>query len=304
MQDFATRLKELRVGRGLRQKDLAGVLGLAQTTIANYEQKLRFPDEPTLVRIADFFSVSLDHLMGRDGADTLKVAAGAGSRSADDGGLSGLARDYFELLQNEGAAAACARLDQAFSGGMDLKELYLGVFAPALREVGTRWARGLMSVGDEHAFSEATQRLMAHFAPRPGSLTNGRARCLVLVASGEAHVIGARMVSDLLSLAGFDTRFAGGNLSIGHALEMLRASPPALLAVSVTTPEHLNAAQDLIRALRADKALARIRVLAGGQALDGDARLAARIGADASGIDADQAVKAAVTLVGDARGGL
>ena len=36
--DFSLRLKELRLRRALRQKDLAAALGLAQTTIANYEQ--------------------------------------------------------------------------------------------------------------------------------------------------------------------------------------------------------------------------------------------------------------------------
>ena len=41
------------------------MLGLAQTTIANYEQGKRFPDEETLLKIADFFNVSMDYLFGR-----------------------------------------------------------------------------------------------------------------------------------------------------------------------------------------------------------------------------------------------
>jgi methanogenic corrinoid protein MtbC1 len=161
----------------------------------------------------------------------------------------------------------------------------------------------MLSVGDEHAFSEATQRLMAHFSPGPGTLANGRGKCVVLAASGESHMIGARMVADFLSMAGFDVRFLGGNLSIGHALEMLRSSPPALVAISITLPEHLDAAQDLIRAIRADRSLSRIRILAGGQALDAHGAAAARIGADAFGIDADEAAKAALALLGDAPGG-
>jgi MerR family transcriptional regulator, light-induced transcriptional regulator len=289
------------MGRGMRQKDLAAVLGLAQTTIANYEQKLRFPDEPTLVRIADYFSVSLDHLMGRDGAE---IASTGGSPDAlGSGEFIGPSVEFFDLLLKEGIGAARARLSAMREAGMDLRDLYLRVFTPALREVGRRWAAGLLTVGDEHTFSEATQRLMAHFAPGPDTHANGRARCLVLAASGESHVIGARMVADFLSLAGFDVRFAGGNLSIGHALELLRSSAPAIVAVSVTIPEHLNAAQDLVRAIRADKGLARIRILAGGQALDAHGATAVKIGADAFGADADAAVKAALTLAGDAHAG-
>lgn len=65
MADFASRLRVLRTGRALRQRDLADSLGIAQTSVANHERKVRFPDEPTLLRIADYFGVCLDYLMGR-----------------------------------------------------------------------------------------------------------------------------------------------------------------------------------------------------------------------------------------------
>lgn len=63
--NFAVRLKTLRVEKKLRQSDLAAELGLARTTIANYEQATRFPDEQALHHFADYFDVSLDYLLGR-----------------------------------------------------------------------------------------------------------------------------------------------------------------------------------------------------------------------------------------------
>ncbi len=83
--DFSTRLRELRMTRGLRQKDLAAAMGLAQTTIANYEKKLRFPDEDTLRGIADFFQTSLDYLLGRTDSSPAPrdpAAAPAGSAAS------------------------------------------------------------------------------------------------------------------------------------------------------------------------------------------------------------------------------
>ena len=58
-------VRELREERGLRQQDLATAPGLAQATIANYEKKLRFPDETTLGMLADYFDASMDFLLGR-----------------------------------------------------------------------------------------------------------------------------------------------------------------------------------------------------------------------------------------------
>lgn len=65
LEDFKDRLKNLRSQKKFRQKDLATKLGIARTTIANYEQGTRFPDKETLKNIANFFDVSIDYLLGR-----------------------------------------------------------------------------------------------------------------------------------------------------------------------------------------------------------------------------------------------
>ncbi len=306
MPDFATRLRELRLARALRQKDLAVALGLAQTTIANYEQKLRFPDEPTLVKIADYFGVSLDSLMGRsNGAAGPRPGAedAAGQPEAGPGGTAGraplaaLAREYLALLREKGAAAARARLADAMAGGLSIREIYLDVMAPALREAGRLWAVGEMSVAQEHEASEATQRIMAALLPGAPAPRRPGLCCVVLPVSGEQHLIGSRMVADLLSLEGIPARFAGSGLSIRHMREMLLAAPPDLVAFSATMPENLNAAADVIAVLRGRRELSATRIMVGGQAFLGQADLWARIGADATAADAAEAVRAALRLV-------
>ncbi|MFL2072787.1 helix-turn-helix domain-containing protein [Marinilactibacillus psychrotolerans] len=60
------RLKMLRKEKGLTQGDMAEILEIARTTYANYEQGTREPDNRILNRLADFFIVSIDYLLGRD----------------------------------------------------------------------------------------------------------------------------------------------------------------------------------------------------------------------------------------------
>lgn len=62
---FAKRLKNLREIKGYNQERLAKVLGLSSSTIGMYEQSRRQPDHDTLVKIAEFFDVSIDYLLGR-----------------------------------------------------------------------------------------------------------------------------------------------------------------------------------------------------------------------------------------------
>lgn len=59
------RLKELRKSRGISQVKLAMDLGLNQNTISRYETGAHEADHATLIRIADYFNVSIDYLLER-----------------------------------------------------------------------------------------------------------------------------------------------------------------------------------------------------------------------------------------------
>ncbi|CAI8808550.1 MULTISPECIES: helix-turn-helix domain-containing protein [Bacillus] len=61
---FGDRLRELRKMRpNLSQKKLGEHLGLAESTISMYEQNRREPEYEILIKIADYFDVSIDYLL-------------------------------------------------------------------------------------------------------------------------------------------------------------------------------------------------------------------------------------------------
>ena len=62
---FAERLRDLRVERGLKQSVLAEALGTTQRRVSYWETGKVEPDLLSLCKIAEFFSVSLDYLVGR-----------------------------------------------------------------------------------------------------------------------------------------------------------------------------------------------------------------------------------------------
>ncbi|WP_427339585.1 helix-turn-helix domain-containing protein [Caloranaerobacter sp. DY30410] len=62
---FAERLKLLREEKGLTQQDIANILDVGRATIAGYETKGKQPDYEKLKKLADFFNVSIDYLLGR-----------------------------------------------------------------------------------------------------------------------------------------------------------------------------------------------------------------------------------------------
>ncbi|HHP50400.1 MAG TPA: XRE family transcriptional regulator [Moorella mulderi] len=65
MASLGERLAALRRAKGLTQAEIAKKLNMGQSTIAMYEKNRRTPDAQTLRRLADFFEVSVDYLLGR-----------------------------------------------------------------------------------------------------------------------------------------------------------------------------------------------------------------------------------------------
>ncbi|SDZ18804.1 LexA family protein [Tindallia californiensis] len=73
------RLKKMRKEKEVTQKELADIFSLGESTISFYEKGTRRPDYETLSKLADYFDVSTDYLLGR--TDERKPGAGTGCKT-------------------------------------------------------------------------------------------------------------------------------------------------------------------------------------------------------------------------------
>lgn len=64
MQIFAQRLKELRLQSQLSQQQLSDILNIKQQSYSRYELGTGQPSLETLRKIAEFYNVSVDYLLG------------------------------------------------------------------------------------------------------------------------------------------------------------------------------------------------------------------------------------------------
>ncbi len=67
---FANRLKYLRQSKEMNQVQLANKLSVKKQSISNWENDNIMPSVEMLEKIANFFSVSTDYLLGRDDKST------------------------------------------------------------------------------------------------------------------------------------------------------------------------------------------------------------------------------------------
>ena len=59
------KLKELRKSKNITQLDVATAIGVSPQVLSRYERGEREPDYKTLCKLADFFGVTVDELLGR-----------------------------------------------------------------------------------------------------------------------------------------------------------------------------------------------------------------------------------------------
>lgn len=65
-KNFPLIITELRKSRGISQKEAAENLGISQALLSHYEKGIRECGQRFLVRIADYYDVSVDYLLGRE----------------------------------------------------------------------------------------------------------------------------------------------------------------------------------------------------------------------------------------------
>lgn len=71
---FSLRVGDLRRAKNLSQVELARALGVSKQSVSNWENDNIQPSIDMLVRIAEYFGVTTDYLLGRDEELTLRAS--------------------------------------------------------------------------------------------------------------------------------------------------------------------------------------------------------------------------------------
>ncbi|MDA0798978.1 MAG: cobalamin-dependent protein, partial [Chloroflexi bacterium] len=186
-------------------------------------------------------------------------------------------------------------IHESLGQGSTVQDVYLGLVAPALVEVGDRWHDGSLSVADEHLATEITARdsqelrSAAHRKPALGK------RVTVTAAPGERHALGGRIVADFLYLDGWEVDFLGADMPAEDLAAFVKGTGPDLVAISVVLETNVAGAANAIK--RVKEVAPRLPVMVGGPGVP-DPIAAASLGAQGHASDAEQAVRVARSLLG------
>jgi len=162
------------------------------------------------------------------------------ARRWDDMGERKLARRFGDALRAGDPQGAALAAEAALESGMDVPALHSRVIEPAMQRIGELWQRGAATVADEHLATAISDSVLGRVFPQVlRAPPRSRERVLLAAAPGEQHVLGLRMVADVLEGAGFDVLCLGADVPPAGLLDACQAHKPAVLGLSVTMALHV-----------------------------------------------------------------
>lgn len=199
-----------------------------------------------------------------------------------EGSWYGAYAEFMKLIEAEDRAGAVAlALSKLDSGAIDVPSLYSDVLAPALNDIRCAEDEDTC-IWKEHVRSSLIRAIVESCYPyvlRKRARVESPGRVLVMCPTEEYHELGARMVADFFTLAGFDTTFIGANTPRRVILSAAKRLRPMYLAMSVTNYYNLFDARQVVDAVKRELG-GSVKVVVGGSAFKRNKGASADVGAD------------------------
>lgn len=214
-----------------------------------------------------------------------KVTGGRGKRLRLD---SNAAERLVARLLVSDENGSWAIVQEALAGGAAPRDVYVELFGPALRTIGELWARGNITVADEHRASVVVHRLVGRIGPLFRARGPRTGTVIVGAPAGERHGLPTAFVADMLRSRGLEAIDLGADVP-ADAFAACAADAESLtgIGIAVTLTRHRGSLGTLIRTLK--KAGVTAPIVVGGAGIT--ATQARTLGADHWAHDIDDAVR-------------
>ena len=268
MSDFGQRLKLIRRKQKITQKELATALNLAQSTIANYENNIRFPGELHLRQLSDTLNVSIDYLLDiQSSLNPDETSAVTDENILSDAQLEALHLQLIDLLLAGDETTSTDMVMAAYQQGNKTLKLIECVYVPILKTTGLMWQKGEISIANEHFISNLIDRWLAMTSTATQSPEKPYS-AVFIVPSGEEHVLILKMIKEYFRQNNWKTYYLGNSIPFSSLNSFIELNKIDLVVMSVSIQSHLNSAEDLIQALKSLNVRHRPKILIGGSAID------------------------------------
>lgn len=243
MVDFGSRLKATRKARKITQKDLAKELKIAQSTIANYENNLRFPGSDILRSLSDYLDVSIDYLLGLDTPkDDLKLPT--------EFDFKDLYVEIIDILLKGDIKQATKIIKNINSSGIETTKIIEKLFIPALELLKSKRLLNELSIAEECHIIGMIENLFYFVSESNEVEVDKELTVLFMAPPSEEYLINLTMATEYFKLRGWKMKFIGKSIPKENLLQIIQKDKIDLIVISSMTQMSLNSASYFVAAIR------------------------------------------------------
>jgi trimethylamine corrinoid protein len=188
---------------------------------------------------------------------------------------------------------------EAIKARMDPVDVIRNGPAKVLKEIGDKFARGELFLPELVAAGQAGEASIAVLneeITRSSQSRKGLGNYLIGTVSGDVHSIGKNIVATMLRVAGFDVVDLGVDVPSDVFVQKVKELKPELLGLSALLTTTMDEQRKIIIRLKEAGLRDKVKVMVGGAPVSPE--WSKEIGADAVGLDAQDAVEKALKLLG------
>lgn len=204
-----------------------------------------------------------------------------------NGGVSmeKLYENLMKFLRKEDKENSFKLCINALENDISVPELYESILAPALNSIIEEYDLDMESlIWKEHVRSGIIRTIVESAYPyvlkeRDKLGYKNKGSVIVICPQFEDHELGARMVSDFFTIAGYETTFIGANTPETTVLKAIQTIIPIYICISVTNHFNLVATKKTIEKIR-ETFNFDSKFLLGGSAFSSDPNMYKKVGGD------------------------
>lgn len=189
-----------------------------------------------------------------------------------------------------------ALIEKAIQEGVGFDELINKALIAAMDVVGQRFAASEIFVPEMLVSAMTMKKGLGIIKPMLNEAqSQSKGKIVLCTVKGDLHDIGKNLVAMMLEGAGFEVIDLGVDSTVNTVITKVKALQPEVLGLSALLTTTMPEMENVIKALKTQGIRGQVKVMIGGAPVSAD--FAAKIGADAYGEDAAEAVSIARDLI-------
>ena len=213
--------------------------------------------------------------------------------------LQQIRTSYVQAILSADRHAASVTIQTALqSGAISTGDLYTKVITPCQIHIGELSHLGKIDSLKESIAAQITFEQLAVVRSFMKPKRAIGARALVGTLDEDKHILGARIIADLLYNDGWQVDFFGNGLATGELIKSINQKPPAVLVISFTYLNVFEELKELISAIKSQTPS--VKIVVGGMSVSEKKKELEQLGVDYISTDPIKLLKDLSSLIGEA----